>query len=143
MKMFRHRRLLRQIIKANGADKLFYTYFFYFLFSAILIQMVEPSIQSIGDSFWYCFAVATTVGFGDYSAVTMPGRIITVILSIYSIAAVAVFTALIAGYFMDVVRNNAKQSAAKFLDDLEHLPDMSQEEIKDLSARIRKFRKSL
>lgn len=143
MRPGKKRRLLRQVFKATGADKLFNTYFLYFLLSAVLIWIFEPSIRTIGDSFWYCFAVATTVGFGDFAAATLPGRIITVILSVYSLAAVAVFTAVITGFFMDVVKNNAKQTAEQFLDELERLPEMSGDELKDLSKRIRQFRNSL
>lgn len=132
-------RLLRQAFRIAGADKVFYIYFAIFLLSAVFIWLADPGIDRFGDSLWYCFAVATTVGFGDFAAASLPGRIVTVILSVYSIAAVAIFTAVITSYFMDVSKARASDSARAFLDDLEHLPELSEEELRKLSERIKKF----
>lgn len=134
-------RLLRLEFRETGANRVLGVYLGYFVFAAVLLRMIEPSMKHIGDSLWYCFAAATTIGFGDFSAVTMPGRIITVLLSLYSIAAVAVFTAVITGFFMAVLKENAADSAEKFLDELERLPELSKEELTDLSRRVRRFRK--
>lgn len=136
-------RLLHQIFKATGASKVFYGYLAYFIAVAVIIWLIEPSITRFGDSLWYCFAVATTVGFGDFTALTTPGRVITVILSVYSVAVLAVFTAVITGYFTEVVKNNAEQSAARFLDELERLPELTPDELRELSKRVSRFRKTL
>lgn len=143
MKFGRNRRLLRQTMKATGANKVFYVYFVYFAVTAILIQILEPSINSFGDSLWYCFTVASSVGFGDFTAVTFAGRVLSIILAVYSIAAIAVFTAVITELFISLVKNNAKQSAEYFLDELERLPDLSREELEDLSGRVSRFRNSM
>jgi voltage-gated potassium channel len=137
----RNLRLLHQLFRSTGVNKIMAVYLGYFLLAAGLILVFEPGIQSFGDSLWYCFAAATTIGFGDVTAVTLAGRIVTVILSVYSVAVVAIITAVITGFFMDVVKGNAKESAEHFLDELEHLPSLSEEELKDLSVRVKKFRK--
>lgn len=92
------RKMLRQAFKLAGVDKIFKGYLLYFIVVAIVIWIVEPSINRFGDSLWYCFAVATTVGFGDFAATTILGRIITIILSIYSLGVVALFTAIITSF---------------------------------------------
>ena len=66
-------------------------------------------------------------------------RFITVLFSIYSLALVAVFTGILAGYFVEMIKSEAKDSAVKFLLDLERLPEMSHEELVDLSKRAKKF----
>ena len=136
----KYRRLLRQAFCTAGADKVFYIYFAIFFLSAVFIWLADRAIDRFRDSLWYCFAVATTVGFGDFAATALPGRIVTVILSLYSLAAVAIFTAVITSYFMDVAKSKASDSARAFLDDLEHLQELSPEELKELSARVQKFR---
>lgn len=60
---------------------------------------VEPGISSYPDALWYCFAVVTTIGFGDFAAVTPVGRILTVILGLYGIVVVAVITSVIVNYY--------------------------------------------
>ena len=73
---------------------------------------------------------------------TVVGRIIAVILSVYSIAVIAVFTAVITSFFTDIARWRANNSARKFLDELEHLPELSKEELEELSRRVRDFNRS-
>lgn len=141
MRLFRRMRLLHQLFRTTGMTKVIGVYLVYFVIAAVLLRFIEPGMSSMTDSLWFCFAAATTIGFGDITAVTFTGRIITVILALYSVAVVAIITAEITGFFMDTVQNNAKQSAENFLDELEHLPELSQEELRDLSQRVKKFRK--
>ena len=60
-------------------------------------------------------------------------------IRLFALALVAVFTGILAGYFMEVVKSGARESAVKFLTDLERLPEMSHEELVDLSARVKRF----
>jgi voltage-gated potassium channel len=75
---------------------------FYIVFSAITIigfgsllsisergykpQGNRESVSGYFDGFWIIFQVLTTVGFGDIVVVTYFGRIIVIILSLWSIA---------------------------------------------------------
>ena len=135
----KNRRLLRQAFKIAGADKILVSYLIFYIIATFLIWFTEPDIKSVYDSLWYCFAVATSVGFGDFTAATHSGRIITVILSVYSIGAIAIFTAVLTSYFLDIAKAKASDSAREFLDDLEHLTELSKDELKALSERVKKF----
>lgn len=67
--------------------------------SALVLMTVEESLTNFGDSIWYCFAVVTTIGFGDIVATTIIGRLVSVILGIYGIIAVAVITSIIVNFY--------------------------------------------
>ena len=134
-------RLLKDAFKTAGADKIFSGYILWFFISAVPIWLWEPNINTYQDSLWFCFASATTIGYGDVSAVTLLGRIITVFLSIYSIGVVAIFTAVVASFFTDIARLKASDSAREFSDDLEHLSELSKEELEQLSQRIKEYQK--
>ena len=131
--------MLLKSFKTAGADKIIGGYLIWFFASAIPVWLIEPNIKSYGDSLWFCFASATSIGYGDYVAVTIVGRIITVILTVYSIAVIAIFTAVITSFFTDISRFRASESSRKFLDDLEHLPELSKEELEELSKRVKDF----
>ncbi|MBQ1507623.1 MAG: two pore domain potassium channel family protein [Ruminococcus sp.] len=135
------RRLLRQSFKIAGADKILTVYLIFFLMISLIIWLAEPGIESYADSLWLSFQAATTIGFGEITAVTHIGRIACVILSVYSIAVIAIFTAVITGFFMEAAKKLAQDSAKEFMDELEHLPELSKEELADLSERVKKFRK--
>ncbi len=67
-----------------------FCHFSHFLFSFIflaagLLLWLEPDFTSYGDSLWYSFVTATTVGYGDMLVTTAFGRIISIILAIYGI----------------------------------------------------------
>ena len=135
----RARRLLWQSIKRTGAHKVFGGYLLFFLIAAGLITILEPGIANYGDGLWFSFAVSTTVGFGDFTAATVVGRIVTVILSVYSIAIVAIFTAVVTNFFLTVAKAQASDSAAAFLDDMMHLTELSKEELQAVSDKVKAF----
>lgn len=135
------RRMLRKAFQTAGADKIIATYLLVFFVSAIPIWLIEPHIHSYGDSLWFCFASATSIGYGDIAAVTLVGRAITVVLSVYSIAVIAIVTAVITSFFTDLARFRANESVREFVDELEHLPELSKEELEHLSQRVRDFQK--
>jgi voltage-gated potassium channel len=61
-------------------------------------------IETIGDSLWWAIATITTVGYGDFTPVTLPGRLIAVGLMICGIALVGVITATFASWLIGQVR---------------------------------------
>ena len=132
-------KLLRQSFRISGATKILSCYAVLFFIVSVLLYVIEPGISTIGEGLWYCFETATTIGFGDIAVVSIPAKILTVILSLYSVGVVAVFTAVITSFFMEAAKVRANDSAKEFLDDLEHLPDLTEEELRDLSEKIKRF----
>ena len=141
MRKRKTRRLLLISFRTAGADKIIGAYIIWFFIAAVPLWIIEPNIHSYGDSLWFCFASATTIGFGDIAAVTPVGRIITVVLSVYSVAVIAIFTAIITGFFMDLARLRTNDSVKAFIDDLENLPELSKEELEALSEKVKNFNK--
>ena len=117
------RRMLINAFRTAGADKIISGYLLWFFIAALPIWIWEPY----------------TIGYGDYHAVTIVGRIITVILSVYSVAVIAIFTAVVTSFFTDLARSRKEESTRKFMDELEHLSELSKEELEDLSRRVKEF----
>ena len=66
---------------------------------SFIFKAIEPNINTFPDALWYCFAVVTTIGFGDIVAVTPVGRVLTVMLGIYGLIVVAVITSIIVNFY--------------------------------------------
>ena len=79
-----------------------------FAFSYIL-RFVEPNLNSLGDALWYCFAIVTTIGFGDITASSLIGRVLSVTLGIYGIIVVALITSVIVNFYGEMKRENVKE----------------------------------
>ncbi len=62
---------------------------------------VNPLLATFGDTIWWAIVTATTVGYGDRTPVTLPGRAIGISLMIFGIGFLGLFTASIASVFID------------------------------------------
>lgn len=137
-------KIMWRVLKRTRADKLVYGYLILLIIISFAILAVEPNINSFIDSLWYCFSVLTTIGFGDFIAVTLVGRVLSVILSVYSILIIAVIPGVITSFYVESIRIRSKESMEKFMYDLEHLSELSNEELVELSEKVKKFnRKNL
>ena len=137
----KRRRLLKQAFNTTGATRIFIIFLIFFLLSALIIMLVEPTIHTYFDSLWYCFVAISTIGFGDLTATVPVTRILMVLLWIYAAGVIAIFTAVITSFFMDAAKLRTNESARAFLDELERLPELSKEELENLSERVKKFNK--
>ena len=122
-------------------DEMFMTYLVAYLIVSVIVWLLDPDVKGLSDGLWFTFQTGTTIGYGDLIVNNPIARFVTVLFSIYSLALVAIFTGILAGYFVEIIKLEAKDSAMKFLLDLERLPEMSHDELVDLSNRVKKFYK--
>ncbi len=107
----------------------------------MLTWIFEPQVNSFGDGLWFCFVASTTIGFGDITAVTVLGRIVIVIITICGILTTAMVPGVVVAYYTEYVRAKEKDTVSTFLEKLENLPDLSKEELEQLSERVKRFSK--
>jgi drug/metabolite transporter (DMT)-like permease len=105
-----------------------------FVFS-FMLMLFEKNITSYGDALWYCFAIVTTIGFGDIAATSMLGRIMSVILGIYGIVVVALITSVIVAFYGEM-----KKESIGIKDDEEENPEEEnlEEEVENLLDTVNK-----
>lgn len=134
-------RLFLTLTRRSGVSKVLGGFIIVFLLGALLTMFFEPGINTYGDALWFLWAVSITVGLGDFTAVTLVGRTVTVICSIYAVVATAIFTGLIVDYFHEVRELQLNASLAEFLDHLEHLPELGKDELEKISKRVAELRR--
>lgn len=133
-------RMLWMILKRTHASKILITFVVNLFVVALLVLIVEPHISTYLDSLWYCYVSIATIGFGDIVAVTFIGRILTVYLSLHAILVVAIIPGIITSYYMEVVSRREKETTTLFMDKLEHLPELSKEELQEIADKIKKLK---
>ena len=89
--------------------------FGYILISSLIIYNVEPdTFDTFFDALYWATVSLTTVGYGDIYPVSIMGRIITMISSIFGIAIVALPAGIItAGYMSEIEKNNNDDNCEK------------------------------
>lgn len=134
-------RILLNILRRTDLDRVLLVYIIFVFISAAILNSVEPNIKNYGDSLWYSFSVLTTIGFGDITVSTGAGKILTILLSIYSILIIAMIPGVITSFYTEILKVQSRDSIEEFMTDLEHLPELSRQELAELSEKVVKFRK--
>jgi voltage-gated potassium channel len=136
---FKRLRVLRRIMKETHASNIWYAFLICFFICALLIWLLEPDIKTYGEALWYCYAVVTTIGFGDLTVHSVFSKIISVFLSIYAAIVIAIVTGVIVNFFNELVALRRKESLESLIEKLKVLPELSKEELEEISERIKKL----
>ena len=100
--------VLKRIIQKTYAAEILFGMFMLIIAFSFILQLFDPAISklSYGDALWYCFAIVTTIGFGDITATSLIGRLLSVILGIYGIIVVALITSIIVNFYGEMKSND-------------------------------------
>ena len=109
---------------------------------AALIWLFEPTIKTYGGALWYCYAVISTAGFGDVVVTSLIAKILSVVLTLYALLALAILTGVVVNFYNQVIEIRDKETIRSFMDQMERLPELSQEELETLSGQVKRFRKT-
>ena len=132
-------RAIGPVIRAAGLVPWTIAFVALFLICAVVVTLFEPNVDGFENALWFMFQVVTTIGLGDYTAVSFAGRIAAVLLSIYSVFYIALITGAVVSYCSERMNARRSESVAQFLDQLEHLPELSKEELIELSEKVKRF----
>ena len=90
---------LKKIVRKTYATEILFGIILLIVAFSLVLPHLEEGITTFNDALWYCFAIVTTIGFGDFAAVTPMGRILSVILGLYGIVVVALITSIIVNFY--------------------------------------------
>lgn len=133
-------RILCRILRQTKADRLLFVFLATILACSFFIWRVEPDIPTWRGAVWYCFTLVSTVGFGDVVVRTPLSRVLSMLLSFYSMLVLAIVTGVVVNYYSQLVELRSRDSLGAFLDELEHLEERTPEELRTLSERVRQYR---
>lgn len=133
-------RILSTVLKKTKADKIVLGFVIFLFVCAFIIMLAEPDITRYGDALWYCYAVFSTIGFGDIVATTFVTKALSVLITVYALFAVAVVTGVVVSFYNSCVEQQFKETKEVFLDKLQRLPELSQEELEAIAEKAKKWK---
>ena len=92
--IMREFKILYRLLKETGAWRILVSYLVFVFFAGFLILVFEPDIHTYGDALWYCYAVISTAGFGDIVVHTLVAKLVSVVVTMYSLLVIAVVTGI-------------------------------------------------
>ena len=133
-------RILKVILIRTRAADMLAGYIFVVFAAAFIINLSEPDIHTYGDALWYCYAVISTAGFGDIIVTTFIAKCVSVVLTVYSVFVIAIVTGVVVNFYTQIIRLNQEETLDAFMSQLERLPELSDEELKEVSRKVAQFR---
>ncbi len=131
--------IFNKLIRETALPKVLIIFGIFFVICAFVVWANEPSVTNFGDALWYCYAVTTTVGFGDIVVTSPASRILSVILSIFAAGLIALLTGIFVSFAMQLIKDKQKDNFQEYIDKLEHLNDLTSEELEELSLKIKEL----
>lgn len=128
-----------KLLNRTGTIKIFIAYLIILLVGGVLLFFIEPEVHGIMEGFYFLFVASTTIGFGDIVPVTVIGRLITIIVTLFGILTVAMVPGVVVAYYTEYLKIREKETISVFLEKLENLPNMSKEELTELSEKVKRF----
>ena len=99
-----------QFIRRENLHRLILILLILVLIGSLGITILEPNM-SWNNALWYSFVTITTVGYGDFSPTTAGGRVVGIIIMIFGIGILGLFTANIASIFVAKKDEGRKRNA--------------------------------
>lgn len=137
---FKKWKLLRGVLRKTHTYKIIVAFFAVFFLIALIIWLNDPAVHTYRQSIYYCFMIASSVGNGDVIVSTTLARILTMFLSVYSLFAIAIVTGVVVSYYNAYTQMQFRDSIENFTEKLEQLPDLSEDELREISDAVKKFR---
>jgi voltage-gated potassium channel len=108
-------RLVRATFRRGHLTRFLLTAAVLVLDGAIIVYLYErhaphSDIRTLGESVWWALVTVTTVGYGDYTPVTVYGRITAVFIMLVGLLTLAVVTAQVASSFVAQAPSRTQRS---------------------------------
>ncbi len=99
-------------------DKLIIAMLIFIIISTVALFIIEPSFDSLFNTFWYVIVTLTSVGYGDTVPETSHGKILAIIIIFVGIIFFSVFTAAIASIYIKKINETNEMNYGKRLNNL-------------------------
>ena len=136
-------RTIGMVIRASGLLPGTIAFAVLFLLASLIVGICDPSVGGFPNAVWLMFQVVTTIGLGDFTCTTFVSRAAAIVLSLYSVFFVALITSVVVSYCSELIKLRRDESIARFIDELERLPELSHEELVELSEKVKNFERRI
>ena len=104
--------ILFKIVRKTNAPQILFGMLMLIIAFSMLFPLVEDNIRDFPSALWYSFAIVSTIGFGDVTATSIPGRVLTVILGLCGLLIVSLVVSIIVNLYNETKNSDKADSDA-------------------------------
>lgn len=142
--VFRLAKTVRKILNKNQLGKTLLVSLLLVFISGSIIASIDPAFESSADGVWWAIVTISTVGYGDYAPVSVPGRIFASVLILSGVVLFSLITANLAAFFVEKevekdMADEAKEEEQylnKVIDRLDERLEKIEQQLQDLPTKI-------
>lgn len=134
--VIKDRNSLYYFIHYHSFGVLFLLLLIYVSISSIFLILLEDSVNTVGEAFYFIVITATTVGFGDIVPVSPIGKALTIITIIVGIVFVAILTAHLTMIYNQQNSLQTRKALRESFSRTKKTVTKSNKEIKELHEKI-------
>lgn len=114
--IFRLASTVRKVLNKNQLGKTLLVSLILVFISGVIISAIDPAFKTPADGIWWALVTISTVGYGDYSPVSIPGRIFASVLIVSGVVLFSLVTANLAAYFVEKEVEQETKDEEQYLD---------------------------
>ncbi|MBO8172408.1 MAG: potassium channel family protein [Bacillaceae bacterium] len=131
--LYRYSRSFIKVLNTNGLYKMLLFTTLIVFGGSIAIYILEPGIETWEDALWWSIVTTTTVGYGDISPETGPGRLVATVLMLVGIGTLGMVTGTIATYFLSEKEDEKPEAIKHIRAQLDRFDELTEEELEGLT----------
>lgn len=114
--IYRLTKTVRKILNKNQLGKTLLVSLLLVFVSGIIISTIDPAFKSPADGIWWALVTISTVGYGDYTPTSIPGRMFASVLIVSGVVLFSLVTANLAAYFVEKEVEEDSEHEEQYLD---------------------------
>ncbi len=123
-------KLIETIFDSRRLRTILLALIFFINIFGYLFYITEPQIKTFGDGIWWALVTVTTVGYGDITPLTTPGRVVAGGLMFIGLGLIATVTAIVSAKFItNYVDHHTNDDVLEKLEELEQEIDQINKKI--------------
>ena len=136
-------RFIGSFLKNTRLDEIIAIFILIIIGSTFALYLIDPGMNNLFDILWFVVVSLTTVGYGDITPNTIPGKIVSLVLLIVGVFIFSAITGAISTYFMD---NLLKEGSFHIIELKQQIGDMNKQlvknekQINDLKQEIKELK---
>lgn len=131
---------VRKVLNKNQLGNTLLVSLILILISGTIMAAIDPAFENPAEGIWWALVTITTVGYGDFTPVSIPGRLFASVLIIAGVVLFSLITANLAAYFVErEVERDVQEEAIEEEQHLDRVVDQLETRLDRIESKLQQI----